>query len=70
MIVVNRAEVERLMIEKGVTVNQLLTNYGMTYVTFNRMMEGESNFGIKKVGILCDALGCQPCDILIKVKND
>lgn len=69
MIVVNKAEVERLMVEKGVTRYTLLKEYGMTYVTFNNIVTGGTNVSMHSIDILCDALKCQPSDILMKVKN-
>lgn len=70
MIVVNRAEVERLMVENNVTRNTLLKNYGMTYVTFDNIMNNKQETSMKSIGVLCDALKCQPEDILIRVKNE
>lgn len=67
MIVVNRAEVERLMVEKNVTRYDLLKTYKMSYITFNDVITGNRNVSMKSVGVLCDALNCQPKDILMKV---
>ena len=68
MIVVNKAEVERLMIEKGVSKYTFLKKYNMQYTTFYNVIEGKAS--IRLIGVFCDALGCQPCDILTRVKDD
>lgn len=69
MIVVNRAEVERLMVEKKITRNTLQKNYGFAYNTFDDVLSGNTNASMRSIEILCKALECQPSDILMKVKN-
>lgn len=70
MIVVNREAVERLMVEKGINKHTLTVKYGLSYVAFENIINGRVNPGLKSIGVLCEALGCQFSDILIKVKND
>ena len=70
MIVVNKAEVERLMIEKDIRINDLRKSQGMTYTTYVNMLDNKKGTSLRSVIMLCEALHCQPKDILLKVPND
>ena len=70
MIVVNKAEIERRMAELGLRRIDLTRRFGISQSGYNSLMSGNRNSGLRIVLKFCEALQCQPSDILMKVKND
>lgn len=68
MIVVNKAEIERLMAQKGIRIRGL-KEYGISYPGYMGLISNNPEANLNTVGKLCKALGCQPCDILMRVKD-
>lgn len=68
MIVVNRSEILKRMAEKNIKAADLWKKYGLGYITFKKAISGEV-VGMKAIGVFCEALKCQPEDILMKVKD-
>ena len=69
MIVVNKAEVERRMVEKDLKVYHLRKISGMTALTYKNTINNVNDTKLSVIEKLCDALECQPSDILMKVKD-
>ena len=68
MIVVNGAELKRRLAEKNIRAYDLQKKYGLGHAAFKKAVNSEI-VGMNAVGIFCDAIGCQPEDILMKVKD-
>lgn len=62
---------DRLMVEKKISLNDLAAQVGITYVNLSKMKNNHVNaIRFSTLAAICQALGCQPGDILEYVEDD
>ena len=56
---------DRLMVEKKISLNDLAAQVGITYVNLSKMKNNHVNaIRFSTLAAICEALHCQPGDIL------
>lgn len=62
---------DRLMVEKKISLNDLAAKVGITYVNLSKLKNNHVNaIRFSTLAAICQALGCQPGDILEYVEDD
>lgn len=62
---------DRLMVERKVSLNDLAAKVGITYVNLSKLKNNHVNaIRFSTLAAICEALRCQPGDILEYVEDD
>lgn len=62
---------DRLMVEKKISLNDLAAQVGITYVNLSKMKNNHVNaIRFSTLAAICEALHCQPGDVLEYVEGD
>lgn len=62
---------DRVMAERGITLNDLAEKVGITPVNLSRIKTNKSNAArFSTLGALCEALDCDPGDLIECVSDD
>lgn len=62
---------DRLMVEKKISLNDLAAKVGITYVNLSKLKNNHVNaIRFSTLAAICQALRCQPGDILEYVEDD
>jgi len=65
-----KTHLNELLDERGQTLYWLAKQSGIRYATIHQMSRGEvARLNIETLDRICDALDCQPGDLLIRVTN-
>lgn len=61
---------DRLMVEKKISLNDLAAQVGITYVNLSKLKNNHvSAIRFSTLAVICEALHCQPGDILEYVES-
>lgn len=62
---------DRLMVEKKISLNDLAAQVGITYVNLSKMKNNHVNaIRFSTLAAICEALHCQPGDVLEYVEGE
>lgn len=62
---------DRLMVEKKISLNDLAAQVGITYVNLSKLKNNHVNaIRFSTLAAICQALDCQPGDILEYVEDE
>lgn len=63
--------IDRLMLERKISLNDLAAQVGVTYVNLSKMKNNHVNaIRFSTLAAICEALHCQPGDILEYVDDE